>query len=223
MTRVAMFDLDGTLVDSPRAIVETFAAAFEAMGVAPRAAEDVRATIGLPLEQAFATLLGVARDDARVTEGVARYQEAFRTVILPRARSLVFPGVEEGLEELRRRGLVLAVVTSKFHASAEALLDAAGLLDRFAVLIGADDVTHPKPHPEAGQAALARCGGEPEQAVMVGDTTHDLLMARAAGFRSIAVTYGVHSRPELAAAEPSLIADSFDEVVAYLLKDAAHD
>jgi hypothetical protein len=96
MTRVAMFDLDGTLVDSPRAIVETFAAAFEAMGVAPRAAEDVRATIGLPLEQAFATLLGVARDDARVTEGVARYQEAFRTVILPRARSLVFPGVEEG-------------------------------------------------------------------------------------------------------------------------------
>ncbi|GGW75710.1 HAD family hydrolase [Streptomyces caelestis] len=223
MTYLAMFDLDGTLVDSPRAIVETFAAAFEAMGVAPRDPADVRATIGLPLEQAFATLLGVSRDDARTAEGVARYQEAFRTVILPRAHSLVFPSVAEGLDELRRRGLDLAVVTSKFHASAEALLSAAGLLDRFSVLIGADDVTRPKPHPESGQVAIARCGAEPERAVMVGDTTHDLFMAQAAGVRSIAVTYGVHSRTELAAAGPSHIADSFDEVVAYILKGLPQD
>lgn len=218
-----MFDLDGTLVDSPRAIVETFAAAFEAMGAGPRDPADVRATIGLPLEQAFATLLGVPRDDVRVAEGVARYQEAFRTVILPRARSLVFPGVAEGLGELCRRDVWLAVATSKFHASADALLTAAGLRDLFPVLIGADDVVHPKPHPESGQAVLARCDARPEHAVMVGDTTHDLLMARAAGIRSIAVTYGVHGRPELAGAGPSHIADSFDEVVAYILKSLPQD
>lgn len=218
MTRVAIFDLDGTLVDSPRAIVETFAAAFDAMGVEPRDPADVRATIGLPLEEAFGRLLGVPRDDARVPEGVARYQEAFRTVILPRARSLIFPGVPEGLDELRRRGIETAVATSKFHASADALLSAAGLRDRFAVLVGADDVTHPKPHPESGHAVLAQSGAEPEHAVMVGDTTHDLLMARAAGIRSVAVTYGVHTRSELATAEPSHIADSFEEVVAYILK-----
>ncbi|MFE9172400.1 HAD family hydrolase [Streptomyces kebangsaanensis] len=219
MTRVAMFDLDGTLVDSPRAIVETFDAAFEAMGIEPRDPADVRSTIGLPLESAFGELLGVPRDDIRVVEGVARYQEAFRTVILPRARSLVFPGVAEGLEELHRRDIVLAVATSKFHASADALLSAAALRDRFAVLVGADDVTRPKPHPESGQAVLDRCGAEPEQAVMVGDTTHDLLMAQAAGIRSIAVTYGVHARSELAAADPSYIADDFDDVVAYIVKD----
>ncbi|MET7289574.1 HAD family hydrolase [Streptomyces sp. NPDC005573] len=218
MSRVAMFDLDGTLVDSPRAIVETFGAAFEAMGEAPRDAEDIRATIGLPLEQAFATLLDAPRDGSRVAEGVRRYQEAFRDVILPRARSLVFPGVVEGLDELLREGLTLAVATSKFHASADALLTAAGLRDRFTVLIGADDVTHPKPHPESGLAVLRRCDCAAGDAVMVGDTTHDLYMAHAAGIHTVAVTYGVHTRAELAAADPGHIADSFADVVSCIVK-----
>jgi 2-phosphoglycolate phosphatase len=213
VTRVAMFDLDGTLVDSPRAIVEAFTVAFEAMGTDPRDPADIRATIGLPLEQAFGKLLGVPQDDPRVAEGVARYQEAFRTVILPRARSLVFPGVAEGLDELRRRGVVLTVATSKFHASADALLTAAGLRDHFTVLIGADDVTYPKPHPESGLLILERLDARPEHAVMVGDTTHDLRMAEAAGIPSVAVTYGVHTRAELEAARPTYVAETFPEVV----------
>ncbi|WP_405820061.1 HAD-IA family hydrolase [Streptomyces sp. NBC_01390] len=217
MTRVAMFDLDGTLVDSPRAIVEAFAVAFEAMGADPRDPADVRATIGLPLEQAFGKLLGVPQDDPRVAEGVAQYQQAFRTVILPRARSLVFPGVAEGLDELRRRGVVLTVATSKFHASADALLTAAGLRDHFTVLIGADDVTYPKPHPESGLLILERLDARPEHAVMVGDTTHDLRMAEAAGIASVAVTYGVHQRAELEAARPTHVAETFPEVVDRIL------
>ncbi|MFE3826832.1 HAD-IA family hydrolase [Streptomyces sp. NPDC059092] len=216
-TRVAMFDLDGTLVDSPRAIVEAFAAAFEAMGLAPRDPADVRATIGLPLEQAFGKLLGVEQDDPSVADGVARYQEAFRTVILPRARSLVFPGVPEGLAELRRRGVVVTVATSKFHASADALLTAAGLRDHITTLVGADDVTCPKPHPESGLLILGRLGARPEHAVMVGDTTHDLKMASAAGLASVAVTYGVHERAELEAVSPTHVADTFAQVVEEIL------
>ncbi|MFJ8002086.1 HAD-IA family hydrolase [Streptomyces sp. NPDC096310] len=215
--RVAMFDLDGTLVDSPRAIVEAFAAAFEAMGLAPRDPADVRATIGLPLEQAFGKLLGVPQDDPSVADGVARYQEAFRTVILPRARSLVFPGVHEGLAELRRRGIVVTVATSKFHASADALLTAAGLRDHVTTLVGADDVTHPKPHPEPGLLILGRLGARPEHAVMVGDTTHDLKMAAAAGLASVAVTYGVHERAELEAVSPTHVADTFAQAVEQIL------
>ncbi|MEH0419636.1 HAD-IA family hydrolase [Streptomyces sp. B21-083] len=217
MTRVAMFDLDGTLVDSPRAIVEAFGVAFEAMGADPRDPADVRATIGLPLEQAFGKLLGVPQDDPRVAEGVAQYQKAFRTVILPRAKSLVFPGVAEGLDELRRRGVVLTVATSKFHASADALLTAAGLRDHITVLIGADDVTYPKPHPESGLLILERLDARPEHAVMVGDTTHDLRMAEAAGIASVAVTYGVHQRAELDAARPTYVAETFPEVVAHII------
>ncbi|GAA2471388.1 HAD-IA family hydrolase [Streptomyces longisporus] len=220
-TRVAMFDLDGTLVDSPRAIVETFAAAFTALGLPPRDPADVRATIGLPLEQAFGKLLGVPQDDPLVAEGVARYQEAFRTVILPRARSLVFSGVAEGLAALRDRGIVVTVATSKFHASADALLTAAGLRDHVTVLVGADDVTHPKPHPESGRLILDRLGALPEHGVMVGDTTHDLKMAGAAGLASVAVTYGVHERAELESAAPTHIADDFPRAVEHILATLA--
>ncbi|RSS72796.1 HAD family hydrolase [Streptomyces sp. WAC06614] len=211
--RLVVFDLDGTLVDTPRAIVETFLAAFAALAEPAPQAAAVRATIGLPLERAWATLLGTHESDPRVAEGVRQYLTLFRERVLPQARDLLFPGVAEGLDALRAAGLTLAVATSKFSASAEALLTAAGLRELFAEVIGADQVTHPKPHPESGEVVLARLGIPAGAAVMVGDTTHDLLMARAAGMRSVAVTYGIHSAEQLAGAEPTWTAGSFAGVI----------
>ncbi|MCX5555163.1 HAD family hydrolase [Streptomyces sp. NBC_00038] len=218
MAQLAVFDLDGTLVDTPRAIIETFSAAFGSLGVEVPDAPEIRATIGLPLQRAFGDLLGVAPDDELATRGVRQYQIHYKELILPRAQELLFPGVAEGLAGLQDRGVTLAVATSKFHASADALLSAAGLRDRFALVVGADQVTHPKPHPESGQLVLDTLGIPAEHAVMVGDTTHDLKMANAAGLRSIAVTYGIHSAAELATAEPTWTVDTFDEVVARLDK-----
>ncbi|MER5731852.1 HAD family hydrolase [Streptomyces sp. NPDC002138] len=216
MIRLAVFDLDGTLVDSPRAIVSTFGAAFDALGVPRPPDAAVRATIGLPLERAFALLLERETDAAQVSEAVRLYRKFFDTIVLPQAPDLVFPGVAAGLARLREDGVALAVATSKFHGPADALLTAAGLREYFAVVIGADEVTRPKPDPESGQVILDRLAVTAEHAVMVGDTTHDLLMARAAGMRSVAVTYGVHSVAELAVAEPTWVADTFEEVVAHL-------
>ncbi|WP_330334087.1 HAD family hydrolase [Streptomyces sp. NBC_00536] len=221
MIRLAVFDLDGTLVDSPRAIVSTFGAAFDALGVTRPADLAVRATIGLPLERAFALLLEREPADAQVAEAVRLYRKFFDTIVLPQAPGLVFPGVVEGLARLREDGVALAVATSKFHAPADALLTAAGLRASFAVVIGADEVTRPKPDPESGQVILERLAVAAEHAVMVGDTTHDLLMAKAAGMRSVAVTYGVHSAAELATAGPTWVADTFEEVVAHLSPVAA--
>ncbi|MDJ0380041.1 HAD family hydrolase [Streptomyces sp. G-G2] len=216
MIKLAVFDLDGTLVDSPRAIVDTFQAAFDALGTERPAAADIRATIGLPLERAFALLLGVETHESVVTEAVRLYRKFFDTIVLPQAPALVFPGVAEGLAALRDGGMRLAVATSKFHAPADALLTAAGLIEYFALVIGADEVSRPKPDPESGRVVLDRLGFRAADAVVVGDTTHDLLMARAAGMRSVAVTYGVHSAAELAGAEPTWVADTFAEVVAHL-------
>ncbi|MGW1975537.1 HAD family hydrolase [Streptomyces sp. NPDC001889] len=223
MAYVAIFDLDGTLVDTPQAIVRTFTAAFAALGAPPREAQQIRATIGMPLEGAFGRLMGIAPEDDRVTAAVAEYQLAFREIILPRAGELVFPGVREGLAELRRQGIPTAVATSKFHASADALLRAADLREEFAVVLGADQVTRPKPDPEMGHEVLRLLGATPGEAVMVGDTTHDLLMARAAGMRSIAVTYGIHSRAELLSAGPTWVADTFDGVLACLAEGRGAD
>lgn len=213
MTHLVAFDLDGTLVDTPTGIVRAFTAAFAAMGAPAGDPAAIRATIGLPLEQAFVSLLGIAPDDARVAEGVRQYQAAFRELVLPLAAELVFPGVATGLDALRDSGFTLAVATSKFSASAEALLQAAGLREAFAMVVGADQVTHPKPHPETGQVILRTLGFAADRAFMVGDTTHDLLMAQAAGMRSIAVTYGVHSVEQLTTADPTWLADTFEDVI----------
>jgi phosphoglycolate phosphatase len=213
MTYAAIFDLDGTLVDTPLAIVETFTAAFASMGVPAREAKAIRATIGLPLEKAFSKLLEVPLDDGLVAQGVRQYQVLFRELILPKAARLLFPGVAEGLSELRGQGVALAVATSKFYSSADALLRAAGLRDQFNMVVGADQVKQPKPNPEMGLMILQALGVSADRAVMVGDTTHDLLMAKAAGMRSVAVTYGVHSLQELKSSDPTWIADTFDDVL----------
>jgi phosphoglycolate phosphatase len=213
MNNVAIFDLDGTLVDTPRAIVATFTATFAHMGAQACDAAEIRATIGLPLEKAFSKLLGVALDDDRVAQGVRQYQLLFKEIVLPRAEELIFPGVADGLSTLTDQGFTLAVATSKFYASADALLKAAGLRDRFSVLVGADQVTQPKPDPESGYLIMRKLGVPAERVVMVGDTTHDLLMAKAAGMRSVALTYGVHSRQQLQEADPTWIADTFDDAV----------
>jgi phosphoglycolate phosphatase len=213
MTYAVIFDLDGTLVDTPRAIVETFTAAFAAMGVQAQDAAAIRATIGLPLEKAFSRLMGVPLEDSLVAQGVKQYQVLFRELILPRAGQMIFPGVEGGLSTLRGQGFLLAVATSKFYSSADALLRAAGLRDHFHMVVGADQVTKPKPDPEMGHMILQKLGTPAGNAVMVGDTTHDLLMAKAAGMRSIAVTYGVHSVQELKPSAPTWMADTFDDVL----------
>jgi phosphoglycolate phosphatase len=216
MKYLAIFDLDGTLVDTPRAIVEAFSAVFAAMGLEARDASTIRATIGLPLEQAFSELLGVPRGDACVAHGIREYQISFRERILPRAETLLFPGVAEGLPALRDHGWALSVATSKFHASADALLRAAGLRGHFDVVVGADQVTRPKPDPEMGRLIMQTLGVPPERAVMVGDTTHDLRMARAAGIRSVAVTYGVHGVQALRSSDPTWVADTFEDVLTCL-------
>ncbi len=214
MNRCVIFDLDGTLVDSPRGIVTTFAAVFAQLDLPTVDSGTIRGTIGLPLPAAFAKVLGVAEDEPVVTTCVELYQSTFRKIVLPMAVQLVFPGVFDGLRALRDSGYLLAVATSKFIRNAEALLTAAGLREEFSVVVGADQVSKPKPDPESGFLVLDRLGVSAKNAVMVGDTTHDVLMAHGAGMPSIGVTYGVHSVDQLLSSDPTWLVDSFAGVVA---------
>ena len=216
MDYLAVLDLDGTLVDTPAAIVATFNAVFADMNIAAPGNAAIRATIGLPLEKAFSDLMGVRPADDLVAHGIGQYQLHSKELILQRAADLIFPHVAAGLDRLRSLGITLAVATSKFQASADALLATAGIRDHFAMVAGADQVKHPKPHPEQGWLILRTLGIPADRAVMVGDTVHDIAMARSAGMRSIAVTYGVHGLPELLSAGPTWIADTFEDVVARL-------
>lgn len=208
-----IFDLDGTLLDTPRAIVETFNATFVSMEYQRRSKTEIRSTIGLPLEQAFSTLLGIPVDDTVIPTLIAQYQILFKSLILPKAKNLIFPGVKEGLRLLQQGGFSLAIATSKFQMSAESILVAAEIRNFFDFVVGADRVSRPKPYPESAYEIMKNCGVSPDRTLMVGDTTHDLLMANAAGIQSVGVTYGIHSARELKPAGPTWVVNSFDGVL----------
>jgi phosphoglycolate phosphatase len=102
------------------------------------------------------------------------------------------------------------------QSGAIAQLEAAGIARHFDVVAGYDAVQRPKPDPQLAQYVLERLGVGPGAAVVVGDTTHDLLMARGAGLRAVAVTYGAHDAATLATESPSLVAHEFPDVVGLL-------
>ena len=216
MLEAAIFDLDGTLVDTPQVIVAT---ALQALRGQPRALPEpqaIRATIGLPLTVAFSGLLGLSEGAPEVEEVVQEYRRLWRANVVPRSADLLYRGVAEGVQVLRDLGLRLAVATSKIRSGALAQLEAAGIAQHFEVVAGYDSVERPKPDPQMAVYVLERLGVRPAGTVMVGDTTHDLLMAHGAGLRAIAVTYGAHDEATLRTESPEWVAKDFQEVVRLL-------
>ena len=215
-----LFDLDGTLLDTPRAIAEQFSAAVETVTGTHPGIETARRLIGAPLEQMAGTLSGSAPDSKVAAAVAAEYLVRYRELIVPKAADLLFPGVTAGLADFTAAGLVPAVVTSKKHQSAELILEAAGLRDHFAVVIGADDVDHPKPHRASADAALAAAGltGIGPAGAVIGDTAGDIGLGRAIGAFTIGVSFGVYSAEQLTATSPDAIAHTFDDVTHAVLR-----
>jgi len=211
-----IFDLDGTLVDTPYVIVQTALSALAEKGCKGPTADAIRATIGLPLTVAFSGLLGLPEHSDDVQGCVAEYRRLWRERVVPRSKEFLYPGVAEGVAELHRSGLRLGVATSKAQAGAIAQLEAAGIAPYFEVVAGYDAVARPKPEPDLALHVLERLGKRADAAVLVGDTTHDLLMARAAGLRAVAVTYGAQSEEMLRGADPPFLARDFREVLSIL-------
>jgi phosphoglycolate phosphatase len=214
--RALLLDLDGTLVDTPQAIVDVAQGTLAALGLPPADPQAIKDTIGLPLPVGLAQLIGTG--PAGAAEAVEIYRVLWRTHVTPRIPQLLYPGVREGVEELKRAEIRLAVVTGKAQDGADSTVNAAGLRDAFDVVLGYTSVANPKPAPDIALLALERLGLGADAAVIVGDSTHDLEMAERAGVRSIAVTYGAQPEPVLRAAAPTWVAHSFPEVVRIALQ-----
>ncbi|WP_280378377.1 HAD family hydrolase [Nocardia wallacei] len=214
-----LFDLEGTLMDTPRAVAEQMSLAVEAVtGVLPELA-TARALIGAPLAQMAGALSGTEPDSTTAQRVSADFRTRYRELIVPKAADLLFPGVRGGLERLARSGLVLAVVTSKKRQGAELLLAAAGIREQFAAVVGADDVTHPEPHRDSADAALAILGlsdAGPSGAV-VGDTAADIGLGAAIGAFTVGVTYGVGTTYQIASAPADYVAHTFDDAIRAVL------
>jgi len=211
MLRALLLDLDGTLVDTPQAIVDVAQGTLAALGLPAADPDAIKETIGLPLPIALGQLIGTG--PAGAADAVEIYRVLWRTHVTPRVPQLLYPGVREGLSELKRADLRLAVVTGKTQDGADSTVAAAGLNDVIEVVLGYTSVANLKPAPDIALLALDKLGVRPADAVIVGDSTHDLEMAHRAGVRSIAVTYGALPEAVLRAADPTWVAHSFPEVV----------
>lgn len=207
-----VFDWDGTLMDSTAAIAESIQAACADIGVAVPSRELASHVIGLSLMGAVQTV-APALDDA----GCQRLAERYRYHFLARDHQLVlFDGARELLSELRERGYRVAVATGKARRGLDRVLEQSGLAPSFDATRCADE-TFSKPHPGMLLELMAELASSPERTLMIGDTTHDLQMARNAGTASLAMTYGAHPATELVAESPLAVLASMAALREWIL------
>ncbi|MGE0444622.1 MAG: HAD family hydrolase [Vicinamibacterales bacterium] len=205
---LAVFDFDGTLVDSEACIRQSLARALEAHGL-PVAGGIRKEWIGLPLQAIIRSACG-AVDDADVDSIIAAYRAHYAA--LDAELTFAFPGMIDALEALAAAGVRLAIATNKHSRPARATLDRLGLSRLFQVIVGAESVANPKPHPDLLLRVLADTGHDADAAVMIGDATVDLQMASSAGVASCAVTWGNHSIEQLLACSPRHVVRSPAEI-----------
>ena len=205
--RLVIFDVDGTLVDSQAEILAAMAHAHQAQGLDAPGREAVLGIVGLSLDVAFARLHPQAEDPLRVRLATS-YRDAFAALRAEDGdRSPLYPGAREAVEVLAAQDhTLLAVATGKSKRGLDKMLEKHGLRGLFHSEQTADH--HPsKPDPSMILAALSETGVQARRAVMVGDTTYDMDMARAAGCWKIGVPWGYHAREAL---QPDHMIDSFD-------------
>jgi pyrophosphatase PpaX len=205
----ALFDLDGTLIDSIELIRQSYAHTLRVHRDFEPPLEFWLEGLGRPLRWQFAHF---SADAAEIEAMVATY----RAYNLERHDAMIrpFDGAVEAIALLKSRGLKLGVVTSKMHAGALRGLKHCGFEGLFDVVIGADNVDEHKPHPAPVRAALAQLGASAESAVMVGDSPHDLASGRAAGAFTAAVAWGPFPREQLLATAPDYWLETPREIAA---------
>ena len=192
-----LFDLDGTLIDSVRLILDSYHHTLEVHGLPARSDAHWLAGLGTPLRVQFREW---SDDPEQLNAMVLTYREYnFRH---HDHRVTPYPGVVEMMRLLRAHGVRTGLVTSKNREGAWRGLRVTGLDDTVDIVVGADDVRDPKPHPEPVHAALAALRALPGEAVFVGDSVHDMASGRAAGVATAAVLWGPFTRADLEGTTP---------------------
>jgi phosphoglycolate phosphatase len=208
--RVLVFDWDGTIIDSASAIAECIQLAAGDVGLEVPTKEQASHVIGLGLHDALRYAVPQLRPQ-QMSEFVSRYRYHF----LMREDTMgLFDGIRE-LIEAQAKARTLGIATGKSRRGLDRALDAMDLRRHFVASRCADE-THPKPHPAMLNELMQQLDVAPQATLMIGDTSHDLEMARAAGVDAVAVTYGAHAESGLRACGPKGCVGSVTELRAWL-------
>lgn len=197
--RFLIFDLDGTLVDTSSGVVQSVNATLKFFGEPPRTDREIIKFIGFPLLEMFS-----AFSSKPYNLLWQKFQELGKDVITESA--IAIDGVTETLVELRKRGYRLGIGTTKIHYHLEKIVRKFSWQETFEALVGADDVSRVKPHPDAFLKAMAILNGSETNTLIVGDTINDILAAKAASLPVALVEspYGNSDYPPIAAPDLKL-------------------
>lgn len=210
--KLAIFDWDGTLMDSVAHIVDSMQQAAVMVGEPVPTVAQVRHIIGLGLPEAIALLFPQA---GAATREMIRQHYAQHFIAHSAAKSELFAGAQPLLDQLTQQGYLLAIATGKSRLGLSRVLAQTGLADYFAITRCADE-TASKPDPLMLRQILAHTNTAADEAVMIGDTSYDLEMAQQLAMPRIGVSYGVHAVDVLQAYQPLAIVDSVYQLHDYL-------
>ena len=217
-TPLAIFDLDGTLLDTAPDLTGALNRILGEEGLGPVDPAVVRSNVGHGARAILAAgfrLAGEPADEARIERLVPRYLEIYTAAIAAETRP--FPGLVPVLDALSAAGVRLAVCTNKRHGPAVRLLEALGLAPRFAAIVGGDSLPVRKPDPGHILGTMDRAGGHPAATVMIGDSDADILAARGAGIKVVACRFGYSPVP-VERFSPDAIIDGYGELPAVLAR-----
>jgi phosphoglycolate phosphatase len=211
--KLALFDCDGTLVDSQEVIVSAMTRAFTRAELPVPARGDILSIVGLSLVEAMRQL--GHEDPLFPAEALAEgYRQAFRELRTePNFFEPMFPGMRAVLDLLHaREDVLLGIATGKSQRGVASVLHHHGLEGRFITIQTADDAPS-KPHPAMVRQAMEAAGVEAADTVLIGDTSFDMTMARAAGARALGVTWGYHSRDLLVQSGAERLVERAEELL----------
>lgn len=214
MYKLAIFDFDGTLVDSAPGIVDVMRECCVEYKFSSKTLELWSHLIGVPLVRQVEILFPDHPHEFH-EEVAARYRVIYDTKAIEICP--LFKGLEEMLRELKKAEILISIASSKRRHLIDLVVEYHSLAKYFSLIVGAEEVTKHKPDPESVFYTLEKLNTKVEEAVVIGDSSFDLDMARNAGVDAIGVTTGIHTREYLAKSEPKHIVDKLTDVTALIL------
>jgi len=205
----ALFDVDGTLLNTAEFVYQAFVYTFQAHGLTWRSIDEIAAVMGKPLEECYRPF-SASKDISELCETHRSFQAENLHLSVP------FPNTQETLKRLKDAGVKIAAVTTRSKRTSIITLEMGGIMGYFDVIISGEDVEQPKPHPEPLFKALQQLEVRPEKAVMIGDTEADILAGKKAKVMTIGVSYGFHGS-HIAGSKPDFIVGDIADIIPILL------
>lgn len=208
--KTIIFDFDGTLADTRQSIIQTLQATLKELHLSEAEEEQIKNLIGLPLRDTFVQA-GHIQDPDLLEKAIGIYREKYPDISLHSVR--LFPHVKGTLKDLHRQGITIAIASSKGKDALSQLLQSLDIRQYITMTCGEQDVKNKKPAPDIVLKILSEIQTEPQDTLVVGDTTYDVIMGQNAGCHTCGVTYGNHTVEQLRQQGADFIVDDFVEIL----------